>query len=281
MGAGKGGSGRRLVMSKLPLVLAAACMLTAVALLGGREAQAEHGEEAYKCYRARAVLSKDSPRETDIFDQFQEEVFRVGDATALCNPALKTPKEDAPFAVAGGGQNDGPLLCREIRQVSGRKFGRERITVANQFGKQELILRSAKTICTSADKCQVPCAENFNQTAGWKCYRAKTPASVLAPPPDGFYLEDQFGRKQTEVERVVAFCTRVPVIRPEGAFGQAASGPIHLTCYGLDQSLGGEFLEKAYQVKDFFGTVQLELLGDSDARPNPTKCAFSQKVGED
>jgi hypothetical protein len=275
----------------LLLAMVASLIVAGVAAAGDARAQNFLEDESLKCYEANVEdEERFGPGAIVVRDQFQEETYEVLQPLRFCNGAIKAPTGE--FLVNGTGEAAGGLswldvhwVCRKIRQVGGEPFGRRRRLVSNQFGEQELIIRSANVFCSPAFKN----VKGPIEPVAWKCYRAKLSQRSPALENEEFFLLDQFGFKRGDAGQPVAFCTdtdffcnnnfgAVAGTGEDGGICKCGAGSAagclglapDLTCYRLDQT------EDAAGIRllavDEFGFMSLSLKGAD------TKCVFTEKA---
>jgi hypothetical protein len=205
-------------------------------------ATAPEGLDHFKCYTTTKPAFK--PRSVEINDQFVSGKTTVLSVQTLCNPVSKDKSKIL--------QPRAHLICFQTRD-SAIEFKEQRVSVSNQFGKQELTVIRPASLCVPSLKrkariAPAPTPDPAKLVDHFRCYAVKP---VAVEKEVG--LVDQFTRVRSRTSRLVQLCNPVskngePVRRPKA----------HLVCYLITDAK--RFSAVSVRVRNQFGLTGLRAL---------------------
>jgi len=179
----------------------------------------------FKCYPIRETTSVSEFVELqDQFDTPNFEQVLVGLAVIFCNPSAK-------ISSTGTFPINNPNNHLKMYLIHPGTPAQLPLTVANQFGGQNLTVSSSVLLAVPTQKGTLPPPSGLDH---FKCYPARvTPGAVNQPTfPISVALMDQFDKapEQVDVLRVVAFCNPTVKIH-DGQTTTIQNRLDHLACY--------------------------------------------------
>lgn len=219
--------------------------LAALILVQSRIAHGQNGQlnlDHFKCYSSQGKAVNEVVFLKDQFDQRDErfETVKVGKPNLFCNPAQKIHNN-----LTGSILNpENHLTSYRIQPVFDEVPQLRYVTVANQFGVQQLTVKEPRVLFVPTHKLSVDGQleeydGNSVQIDHFKCYK------VLEGQPlkQRVILHDQFDIASDDpeasivrIEKPELFCNPVSKIHHDFGHDNAVyiNDPVaHLTCYGL------------------------------------------------
>jgi hypothetical protein len=239
----------------------------------------------FKCYAAKPAAGTSFPRRTVVLeDQFGDTTAQVVSPLELCTPVNKVGiEEEEPDLL----HPDNPhLMCYKLQNAS--LVPPVDLRDTDQFGSEELRVRSPSALCQPALKNCVPdpeaeppvvCDLEATQQAlsHFECYQASPetlglPDGVPYAPPATLDLFDQFGTTVTDVEGTRFHCNPVfakneeslPVALFPDPIGfpvpEGVESPqdVHYKCYDVEDQEAA-FVTQTVSVEDQFGTRSITI----------------------
>jgi hypothetical protein len=207
-----------------------------------RSAPAPEGLDHFKCYTTTKPAFK--RRSVEIKDQFVSGKTIVSSVQTLCNPVSKDKGKIL--------HRSAHLVCYETRD-SGIDFKEQKVSVSNQFGKQELTVLRPASLCVPSLKREgtrapAPTPNPANVVDHFRCYTVK---SVEAEKE--VQLRDQFTAVRSRTSRLVRLCN------PVSKNGERVRRPkAHLVCYAITDA--ERFSAVGVGVRNQFGLLRLRVL---------------------